>query len=1190
MLLYILNSDTEVIGTLTSTGTTNKVTPFFDDEFLQDLGTGAETFSFSTFAKSPQAEALQVGNYVAFRYKEEYKLFQIIDTDETHNRDFVKSVYCEMAGIELINEIVRPMVFNSANVKQFASRILADTGWTLGYVDSRVADVHTIDLTNYTNAYQALQTHVVGTFKAELSFTVDIQGGHVVSKTVNIFSERGDFEGFRFDYDKNLGEVSKHVDSSELVTALIGVGKNNITFKNVSAPDKPINQDFIADEEAYFQWNKNGSHIMGVYQTNSTESPEELLKLTRAELQRRKTPKITYSLKVALVDPNLSIGDTVYVVDNEFTPALHLSARVSKQKISFTNSQQNECTLANFKEVVSKITDADRLIASIIDEKFPIGSSDISNGAISGDKLQDGAVNRPTIIQKDTIITEHIQTDTILAEHIKTDQIHTQHISAGSVKAGHIDAEQIEAQHIKADQIESGHIKAEAIESTHIKAESITADHLSANSIESTHIRADQIVSEHILAGQINADHLSANSVTTESLQAGSVSAEKLQAGSITADKLQAGSVTADAIEAGAITTDKLQANSIDTEKLQADSVTAEKIMAGEIKADHIASESIKTEHLTAESVSADHLQANSVTADKVQAEAIESKHIKSGSIEASHLVAGEIISDKAQIGQGVIQSAHIGDAQISTAHIGEAQITSAHIIDGAISSAKIDNAAIQSAHIGTAQIETAHIKEVNASKINSGTINTGLVEVSGVNGRLKIRDNRLQVFDASETPVERVSVGDVNGDGSQYGLRVRGTDGTTILYDENGVYSEGITDGAITNPKIEENAIDSRTLNLDELFVSGSAFVENLTAVELRAEQITTGKISSERIDISGLVTFESLSQDLSNSFIVPEGSDKTFINGGNIMTGTVTAEQMNVKGLTVTDSNNAPTFTIDNEGEVSISGEVISSNFSDVEGSEAGYKISKNGDAVFNQATLRGSVMLENAGITNNGLGADAVRFWAGTDFENRENAPFIVYQNGKIKASIGEFGGTFSGSLDIGNIHIKDTNDSEASFKINTNNDATTVIELTDSFATIDTDTNLAGLLKVNKLARKTELKGSFQMASDLGKEGLFMNVKDSNNYVVLNSFNAETGKHSFLYQAGQGGLTFQSEGSNDIVGQSYKSDFTFKRASGVAEVRVEGELTVTNKIKMEATNKIEMVSMNTAGNSGIDFIIR
>ena len=58
--------------------------------------------------------------------------------------------------------------------------------------------------------------------------------------------------------------------------------------------------------------------------------------------------------------------------------------------------------------------------------------------------------------------------------------------------------------------------------------------------------------------------------------------------------------------------------------------------------------------------------------------------------------------------------------------------------------------------------------------------------------------------------------MGDVNDDGTVYGLRVRGADGQTILYDENGVYREGITDGSINNDKIAGDAnIDGGKLNI---------------------------------------------------------------------------------------------------------------------------------------------------------------------------------------------------------------------------------------------------------------------------------------------------------------------------------------------------------------------------------------
>ncbi|MCB8639951.1 MULTISPECIES: hypothetical protein [unclassified Holdemanella] len=49
--------------------------------------------------------------------------------------------------------------------------------------------------------------------------------------------------------------------------------------------------------------------------------------------------------------------------------------------------------------------------------------------------------------------------------------------------------------------------------------------------------------------------------------------------------------------------------------------------------------------------------------------------------------------------------------------------------------------------------------------------------------------------------------------------------------------------------------------------------------------------------------------------------------------------------------------------------------------------------------------------------------VRFWAGTSFEERESAPFIVYSDGSIKATQGEYSGLWTGDIKIGNISIVD-----------------------------------------------------------------------------------------------------------------------------------------------------------------------
>ena len=53
--------------------------------------------------------------------------------------------------------------------------------------------------------------------------------------------------------------------------------------------------------------------------------------------------------------------------------------------------------------------------------------------------------------------------------------------------------------------------------------------------------------------------------------------------------------------------------------------------------------------------------------------------------------------------------------------------------------------------------------------------------------------------------------------------------------------------------------------------------------------------------------------------------------------------------------------------------------------------------------------------------------VRFWAGASYDEREAAPWIVYNDGSMVATKGTFSGVFSGDIKIGNISITDPSSS-------------------------------------------------------------------------------------------------------------------------------------------------------------------
>ena len=528
-MIFILNNNLQVVGTLSKPGITNKATAYFNDTLNIDLFTGAETFSFETFGNSREAMHVEGGNYVALRHDGVYKLFQIVEVNSIHSTEHIKEAYCEMAGIELINEILRATNMPATNLKQALTYALQDTDYQIGYLDSSLTDVHSIELKEPTKVYNFLQNYIVGLFGAEISFSVEIQGNRVVGKYVNCYAQRGMFNGVRFEYGQNVTRVKKSVDYSELATALVCQGKNGTTISSVEEADKPLGQDWIGDENAYLTYSKNGQHIFDIFKFD-TESPAELLREARKELANRCTPKFKYEVDVELLGVEVNIGDTVYVVDNEFNPPLHLSARVSQLQICTTDPTQSKCVLSNYKEVVSKITDDYRDIASILGDKFPIGSNDILDGAISSDKLQEGSVGN-THIQQHSIHTHHLTAKSVTAEIIDAGQIYSEHIIAGAIKSKHLEADSVEAKHIKADSIEAEHIKSQSVEAEHIKANAIQGNHIQAGTIQSTHLQA----------GSVNATHLQANTITSGSSIIGEGAIGSAQISDLDAGKINAG-------------------------------------------------------------------------------------------------------------------------------------------------------------------------------------------------------------------------------------------------------------------------------------------------------------------------------------------------------------------------------------------------------------------------------------------------------------------------------------------------------------------------------------------------------------------------------------------------------------------------------------------------------------------------
>ena len=168
----------------------------------------------------------------------------------------------------------------------------------------------------------------------------------------------------------------------------------------------------------------------------------------------------------------------------------------------------------------------------------------------------------------------------------------------------------------------------------------------------------------------------------------------------------------------------------------------------------------------------AKHITANAIVAEKIHANAIETRHLNANIITGEHIQVGAITADKAIIAEGAI-----GNAQISS---------------------------------------------VSANKLDVGTIDTSKVKIKSLDAVMELYGNQIMINDTTNplSPQNRVILGQyLVGNVTEYGLLVRGKDGQTVMIDGEGVHNAGITDGAIDNNKVADDAnISGLKLDIDSV------------------------------------------------------------------------------------------------------------------------------------------------------------------------------------------------------------------------------------------------------------------------------------------------------------------------------------------------------------------------------------
>lgn len=370
---------------------------YYGDTWTRSLQTGSSTFEFTVFKKAiksdtPTQKAYSYLNeraWVSFKYHDKSFIFNVMQVEE--NEQTIKC-YCENLNLELINEITNP--YKATKDMSFAEYCEA-----MGLLNYTHLSIGINEISDYkrTLEWEGQETKLARLlslakrFDAEIEFDTQLNTDSTIKKfSINVYHENDDnYQGvgrirndIQLKYGKNINSITRKVDKTGIFNLIKPTGKRRVKNNKGEEVEEVVT---ISGLDEWKKYNKDGIcefYQIGAYLvapismqlypstfTNSTgeldqytrkdfsydtDNPKELRRLAYNELKKHCYPAITYEVD-GFVD--VEIGDTVKIHDAGFNPLLVVQARVTEQKISFSNPASNKTVFSNFKAFENQLSD-----------------------------------------------------------------------------------------------------------------------------------------------------------------------------------------------------------------------------------------------------------------------------------------------------------------------------------------------------------------------------------------------------------------------------------------------------------------------------------------------------------------------------------------------------------------------------------------------------------------------------------------------------------------------------------------------------------------------------------------------------------------------------------------------------------------------------------------------------------------
>ena len=346
----------------------------YNDWFEQDLDTGIATLEFTVDKDgNPEVEKLSVGCYLFTKVDDDIRGFEIISIEQDNDS---KKIYCEDAGLDLLGETVWPLIGDGPKTLiEYFEASTYDSGWEIGINEIPATNKRTIKTEGFETATKRLR-RLAKAFDAEMDFSYEFVHGKIHRKLVNFYKRIGKDNKVRLEYGTNISKITKKESIENLATALRGYG-DGVSLVGYQYNDGRywVSEDTLHDLQEGERWTRHPSaardagYITATYESTA-KTQQALFNETLKQLKKRAYPEVTYEIDVDYLPEELSIGDSVTIIDNEYQPALQLEARVSKIRTQLSNRHNGKITITNIVENPDTISERVQRLSTLVKERL----------------------------------------------------------------------------------------------------------------------------------------------------------------------------------------------------------------------------------------------------------------------------------------------------------------------------------------------------------------------------------------------------------------------------------------------------------------------------------------------------------------------------------------------------------------------------------------------------------------------------------------------------------------------------------------------------------------------------------------------------------------------------------------------------------------------------------------------------